>query len=196
MNRRTLLGGIGVSLAAGVAGCSGLGRADDETPTETAKTHTPPPADNPNADTGGDASAPDRPAQIHETVIVPQREAVPERISPHDLRLWNAVDSQRAVTATVTSDSSELLAELTTAHHVPAHEAVAIELRRPATYAVSVQIDGTPVGTLEIGNEWFDCNASATTVELGTDGIVDRRETSTLVACVDATVETPTADGE
>jgi len=197
MNRRTLLGGIGATLGTGVAGCTGFGRADGESPTEPSETHTPPPTagERTATETAGDELESERPTAIRETVVVPKRESAAEQISPHDLRLWNAVDSRRAVTVTVTPEPSAALSELTTAHHVPANEAVAIEFRQPATYAVAVQIEGTGVGTFEIGEERFDCNVSATTVELGADGIVDRRDTTTLVACADTTVETTANDG-
>lgn len=201
MKRRTLLGGIGVTLGTGLAGCTGFGRADDTTPTDASGTQTP--TETPTAsarqhgdgkrDDAADGSGPaDGPTEIAETVVVPWRDTPKEDVRPHDLRFWNAVDRQRAVTVTVSPVAPDVLTGLTTSHHVPASEAVAVELRQPATYRVSVQIDGSQVTTFELGENWFDCNNSATVVELGADGAVDRTEVSTLLACTDATVEKPT----
>ena len=200
MKRRTQLGGIGVTLGTGLAGCTGFGRADDATPTDDGGTQTPTAQSQQHGDGTrdgeDDGSAPtDGPTETTETVVVPWQEEPEADVRPHDLRFWNAVDRQRAVTVTVSPVESDVLTGLTTSHHVPANQAVAIELRQPATYRVRVQVDGAQVTTFELGENWFDCNNSATVVELGADGAVDRTEVSTLLACSDATVETPTESG-
>jgi hypothetical protein len=197
VRRRTLLAGLGTTLATGLTGCAALGSATESTPTDTP---TPPPdasrneagANGGSDDTGQSES---RPQAVHETVVLPWTDTPTESTQPHDLRFWNAVDGRRELTVTVSPQESSTLTGVTTTHRVPAHEAVAVELRQPATYTVSVQVGGTQVTAFELAEDWFDCNASSTLVELGPDGAVDRTETSTLVACVDATVETPT-DGE
>lgn len=196
MERRTLLGGIGLTLGTGLAGCTGLGTAaEDDTPTDSPGSATP--TGQAGSDSGegtdrngGDASdsqPADGPTRVSETVVVPWQETPEEDVQPHDLRLWNAVERDRTVTATVRPPDS-VLTTLTTSHTVPAGEAVAIELRQPATYAVSVDVDGQHVTSFEIGESWFDCNSSVTTVELGADGATDRTDFSTLLACTDSTV--------
>lgn len=197
MKRRTLLGGLGTTLATGVAGCAGFGSADGSTQTDTPTT----PSDE-SRDGAGDTAGSDdtdqsesRPQTIHETAVLPWTDTPRESTRPHDLRAWNAVDGRREVAVTVSPEESSTLTRLTTSHRVPANEAVAVELRQPATYVVSVQVEGTQVTAFELAEDWFDCNASSTLVELGPDGVVDRTETTTLLACTGATVETPTDDG-
>jgi hypothetical protein len=189
-----------VTLRTGLAGCTGFGRADATPPTEDGGTQTPTETARQHGegkrDSVDEGSPPaDGPTETTETVVVPWQEPSKEDVRPHDLRVWNTVDRQRAVTVTVSPVEPDVLTGLTTSHHVPTNEAVAVELRQPATYRVSVQVDGVQVTTFELGEDWFDCNNSATVVELGADGAVDRAEVSTPLACDDATVETPTAGG-
>ena len=195
MKRRTVIGGLGATLGAGLAGCTGFGSAaeptdsgETATPTETVSQHD-------DATPGGDGTAQsetDGPAVVRETVVVSWEGTPEDNIRPHDLRFWNVADRRRELTVTVSPDDPETLTGLTTSHHVPSNEAVAIELRQPATYGVTVQVDGTQVTTFELGENWFDCNNSFTRIEIAADDSVDRTEVSTMLACTDATVSGPT----
>ncbi|MFC7133659.1 MULTISPECIES: hypothetical protein [Salinibaculum] len=200
MKRRTLLGGLGAALGTGLAGCTGFGAADADAPTDDTETpsdsrgSTPERTDDTPVDTGTPS---ERPVTVHETLTVPgEAGGASADVRPHHLRLYNDVDTDRAVTFSVSPSGNGVLRSVSGSYEVPARHAVSIELQQPATYSVAVSVDGDLVTTFELDESWFDCNSSATLVRLGPDGTVERTERSTLLACTDATVEGPETDGK
>lgn len=201
MNRRTLLGAVGGTLTVGLAGCTGLGSASekprddsgtpDDDPTETPESNAgETEKEDDNDDEGDDGD--ERPTTVHDSLVLPGKAGDDAEIRPHGVRLLNDVDRERAIGLTLApADDERPLREVTASFDVPAGDAVEVELQRPATYSVSVRVEGTTVTEFDIDETWFDCNSSSTIVTLGADGAVDRTELSTLIACSQSTVEKP-----
>lgn len=194
MHRRSLLGVLAGTLTAGFAGCTGLGnasekpRADSATPTDPVETD-----ENGRESTDDGNSDDDQPTTDHDSLVVPGKAGDDNaEIQPHTVRIHNTIDVCRDIgLVLVPNDSERPLGEVSARFNIPAGDAVDVELQRPATYTVTVTVEGTIVTEFTLDSSWFDCNSSTTNVELGANGAVDRTETTTLLACTDVTVEKP-----
>jgi hypothetical protein len=165
MRRRTLLSaGVGLLSTAGCLGADASGGDQAGTPTET-------PAYDPDG--------------AFRTERIGDRTG---EIIPHQVGIWNAVDDARSIAVTVVDETAGAT-RLDRTDEVPGDTALAIELRAPARYRLTVRV---PAATLErafdVPRSPFDtCNDSISNVSVHTDRITVRT-LSTELACL---TETP-----
>lgn len=163
MRRRTLLSVAGASLlpVAGCLGDAGAGGDRSGTPTET-----------PAYDPGG-------------TFRTERIGARTGEIIPHRVGIWNAAADSRSIAVTVVDETAGAT-RLDRAYEVPGDAALAIELRAPARYRLTV---GVPAAGLErsfdVPRSLFDtCNDSVSNVSVRPSDRITVRTLSTELACL------------
>lgn len=204
--RRDLLAAL--AAAGGVAGTAGCLQGFGADPgTEPASGTTERPTDDdhttePTTTREGDAREPNAldpdwnpEGGPIESFAVGDRDAVafPNANHPHGVTFWNRVDRERDVSVTVVdgaTDTGRTLGPVT----VPAGYTVELSLQEPTRYALAIDVDDEPFGTVVVGREWFDCNDSGTSYGLGETDVVDYGTASTLVYCARPAVESTSVD--
>lgn len=180
MQRRQVLAALGSSTALALAGClSGDPGAQDGTTTTTTTTTT---NDDTTTTTEEDPRWSPGPEDPFETFSVGSREEVafPDNNKAHGVRIWNDADEERTVSLSLESaDGPGLDTEI----EFPADGWVSVTVEEPATYTLTIAVDESLAGEVEVGRARFDCNASTTNVILSGDGEVGSRTISTLVGC-------------
>lgn len=168
MKRRHVLGVLGAAMGS-LGGCLG---SDEVAPTPTASsTHTP--AFDPDA--------------VVERIRIGETRA---EIVPHGVVVWNAVEPTRSVDIRVVDASAgETRHEAT--HHLPGDTAVAISLRAPSDYRITLRVPAVDVQrTISVSERLFDtCNESYTHLSIRRDGRLDERTMTTDLACTTATTK-------
>lgn len=107
----------------------------------------------------------------------------PDQNRPHRFAVANETPTRRRVTIEVVDPDGEVPILDESVQLDPDNEAV-VELLTPTTYGVTVHDHLTGRSrSLEITRDWFDCNDSTTTAELGTLGGFSVTSSSTLLAC-------------
>ena len=200
MDRRNLLEALTGTLAVGLTGCSAL-EGTNKTLNSSPGTPTGEPTNSQQArlntnerkETSDGESNDGRPATIHDSLVIPGKAGDDStEIQPHTVRLYNEIDGERAIGLTlVPQDGDGPLGTVSASFDVAAGEGVGVELQHPATYSITVTVAGTIVTQFDLNDSWFDCNNSATNIELGAHGDVDRTEITTFLDCTNATVEKP-----
>lgn len=166
MNRRDVLGGLGVGISA-LGGC--LPNSGSST------TNTPSSTDTPAFDPEG----------VIERIRVGE---TPDDIVPHGVVVWNAVESSRSLTIRVFDISSgETRHEQT--YDLPGDTAIAISLRAPSQYQITLGVTAADIQrTISVSERLFDtCNESYTHVSVREDGRISDRTMTTELECTTAT---------
>ncbi|WP_224447630.1 hypothetical protein [Haloprofundus salilacus] len=169
MKRRrfcALLGTVGVG---GTAGCTRL-------PTSGRDAQFPPAARDAESDMALDSSPAER-------VDVGSRFGVlrPETNGPHDLRVWNDGPA-RKITVSVHRNTFPAHEAFEQAFDLAADAYVSLTLHRPAAYAIVVAA-AEASATVGVDRSNFDCNDSATTVAVRSDGTFEASTQTTTMGC-------------
>lgn len=183
MQRRQVLAALGSSTALAIAGClSGDTGAQDGTTTTTRTTTT-----NDETTTEAEPRWSPGPDDPFETFSVGSREEVafPDNNKAHGVRIWNDAEEARTVSLSLESPEGS---SLDTDIEFVADGWVEIAVNEPATYTLTISIDGTTAGEIEVDHARFDCNSSTTNVILTGDGDVTSRTISTLMGCPGASI--------
>jgi hypothetical protein len=106
---------------------------------------------------------------------------------PHGLRIWNDGPAREI---SVRVEGADIGVAVDRTVEFPANGYLSIELRQPDAYAVDVRTEDGAWYGLELGTEWFDCNASSTTLRLDAEGTASYVTISTMLACDPAEVAT------
>jgi hypothetical protein len=181
VNRRSVLTGLGSSVALSTTGClSGtLGATADETASETNIALSKTPAQYPTATGDLERFAP---TETFGKVNVGSREGVDEAYQPHDVSIWN--EAGYAETVVEVADYRSNSKPLERTFEVPTDTALGVSLLEPSLYLVTVSLPsaGSEL-TLRIPCFAFDCNASSTQFGLFADGAIRSTTGSTLAGC-------------
>lgn len=172
MHRRALLATLGAGISA-FSGCSGRSGSSSTQPQST---------------TGSAASSTDKPAfdpnGRAETIRVGTN---PGEIIPHGVVVWNARESSTRVNIRIfDAAAGETRHEKT--HELPADIAIAITLRAPSRYQISLRVSELDVQrTISVSERLFDtCNDSYTHVSIRETGLTERTMMTEL-ACITTT---------
>ncbi len=212
MKRRTLLRTVGAAVGAGtVAGCladdeaaPGGSGSDPETTDTTAPT-TEPNGEDPTTrgpDDGsttepGRSTTPDEAVfgtdadDPFESITVGSREGVenPDDNRPHGVNVWNAAEEDRTLTIAVQRGSATVLEETIT---FPGDGYLSMTLAEPGDYRVPILEAGEELGVVTVDRGRFDCNSSATNVDVTPGGEIRATVISTMVACDATEISDPT----
>lgn len=167
MRRRTLLMGAGAALLP-IAGCLDAdvsGSPESGTPTDT-------PAYDPDG------------AFLTERIGDRTGEII-----PHHVGIWNANADTRSI-AVIVVDESAGETRLDRTYEVPGDAALAIELRAPARYRLTVRVpDANLERSVDVPRSLFDtCNDSYTHVSVRKTDDITVRTLSTELACLTETL--------
>lgn len=181
LRRRTLLTGLGTATAATFAGCVADSTGTDsdastDTPTD-GSTEAPDDSDRPEFDPASDAPA--------WTLSVGDRDGIafPENAKPIRARVWND-GPERDVRIAVIRDGDEGAPLHLEAISLAADAFLTVAFEEPGAYELRIGVDGgDPVSVAEYDPGTFDCNDTATTVQIAEDGSVLASTVSTSVGC-------------
>lgn len=167
MRRRTILSVAGASLLP-IAGCLG--------------------PDAPSAD--GPATSTETPAYDPDGAF--RTERIGDRtgeIIPHQVGIWNAAPDSRSIAVTVVDETAGAT-RLDRTYEVPGDTALAIELRAPARYRLTVRVPAAGLErSFDVPRSLFDtCNDSVSNVSVRRTDRITVRTLSTELACL---TETP-----
>lgn len=214
MKRRTLLRTVGAAVGAGtLAGCltddeatpggggsdpdgadtvdptattdpTTTGRADGGTTAENG-TETNTSTSQDEAVFGTDADEP------FESITVGSRDGVenPDDNRPHGVDVWNAAEDERTLTIAVRRGSATVLEEEIT---FPGDGYLSMVLAEPADYEIPILEGDEELGVVTVERSRFDCNSSATNVDVAPDGEIRSTVISTMMACRTTGVSDPT----
>ena len=188
MKRRTLLGAVAGSLgAASLGGCLGDGGGNDDgdgdpdtttdgtpEPTTRPPTTIPPNGDDFRFDPGSDDPF-DRIERGDRSTMV-----FPDNNRPQDVKIWNAAEESREMTLGVTRDGEAVLDRTVT---FPADGFLTLTLRAPADWQVALRRNGSPLGTIQVARDSFDCNQISHLVGVTADWTVHTQLLATEIAC-------------
>jgi len=203
MKRRTLLRTVGAAVGAGaLAGCvaddgatpggGGSDPDDTETVDPTAEpTRDDPTTSRPEGSTRERATGPTTPDEAvfgtdadepFESITVGSRDGVenPDDNRPHGVNVWNAAEEDRTLTIAVRRGSATVLEETIT---FPGDGYLSMTLAEPGDYRIPIREDGEELGVVTVSRGRFDCNSSATNVDVPPDGEIRATVISTMVAC-------------
>jgi len=183
MQRRQVLAALGTSAALATAGCLSGGPGGDGGNSETTTTTDEPTTDEPtNTTTPEEPEWNPGPEEPFETITAGTREGVafPDNNRAHDVKVWNQADSARQFTLQVRTPEAD---RLETSVEFPADGWLRLVLNVPASYTLSITVDGTEAGEVSVGRSTFDCNDSSTNVIVTPEAEVHSRTFSTLMGC-------------
>ena len=124
-----------------------------------------------------------------EIVEVGSRDGVsfPDNNRPHEVAVLNELDRTREIHVSIADGATEEL-DASRTFAFPAGGWVLFRLNVPSQYDVSFETAGTTLGSVTVGQQWFDCNGSRSRFGLTAEGVTDYGERTTLMACPDADV--------
>lgn len=112
--------------------------------------------------------------------------ANPGENQPQSIAVWNDTGVRGDVTVVVERDATQVVDRTLT---LADGAWLALDLREPADYRVTVRVDGETDWSDRYPSSSFTCNSTFTNVALGPDGAVDTVRGGTLLACGDSTIE-------
>ena len=182
MQRRQVLATLGTSAALATAGCLSGGPGDGG---NSDTTTTP---DDPTTDEPTNTTTPEEPEwdpgleAPFETISAGTREGVafPDNNRAHAIRVWNQADTARQFTLQVRTPEAD---RLETSVEFPADGWLRLVLNVPASYTLSITVDGTQAGEVSVSRSTFDCNDSGTDVIVTPAAEVHSRTFSTMMGC-------------
>lgn len=176
MNRREVLVGAGAALTTPLVGCSSIGgsgkspdipSSPESYPVSVGEIH--------NFDAEG----------TFESIEIGSREGVDAAFEPHLVSIWNNGDVPEIELRVIDYGPTAIVHE--NVHAIPDDTILDVTLLEPSLYLVEVTVPALGAETtLRVDCRLFDCNNSATTIEVRANGALPSRMGTTSIGCSSA----------
>jgi hypothetical protein len=116
------------------------------------------------------------------TIVVGPSGTLPPDVHPHYVVIGNEAANDRLIGIEI-RDRDARVAAVDTTLQFPQGGLAKVTFATPSTYEVSLLVDDNRT-TIDVPHSFFDCNDSATKVSVNSDGSIEDRTVSTMVACM------------